>query len=63
MAKKDLREENARRNRFAREGRPFIGSPYRTQEYVEHRMKGKTHEQALELVKSVDNWWAVDRDP
>jgi len=44
-------EQNAKRNQFAKEVTHIIGSPYRIHEYCNYRLKGKSKEEALLLVK------------
>ena len=55
MKKKDPREINALTNQYLRELRASdanIGSPYREGEYVRARLRGKTHEEAVEIARS-----------
>lgn len=39
-------------NKYYREGVKYIGSPFKTHQYVKLRLKGMSHEQALEAVKN-----------
>jgi len=48
-----LREQNRLSNVYKREADGYqIGSPSRISEYIQHRLKGKTPEQAIALVRN-----------
>ena len=60
----DIREYNAKMNRFAREKEArSIGSPFRVHEYCNARMKGKSPEDALKAVRSRGKVNIDDTDP
>lgn len=49
----DVREENALRNKYAREAvKHLVGSPYRVNEYVTYRMKGMSEAEAIEKTRN-----------
>ena len=50
---KDIKEQNALANKYRREANELgIGSPYRTNEYIDARLKGKSKAFALAQASS-----------